>query len=136
MTAGEFTLGRQRGGTCYFGHARVRLVPGSSHRWAVDPDDRTSLQPRSDPDLVEAAVSGAADGVALMRECGVSVEGWCVEIVHAQVDLVDIEASAVRAAAAMAVAEAFGAGERVALGFDSGWFVLLNQAGTTTSEDR
>ncbi|WP_447006766.1 hypothetical protein ACRAKI_09990 [Saccharothrix isguenensis] len=44
-------------------------------------------------------------------------------MVHARLDMTDIEESAVRAAAALAVAEAFGVADRVELGFDAGWTV-------------
>ncbi|GAA2683841.1 MULTISPECIES: hypothetical protein [Actinosynnema] len=124
---GEYRLRRQKGGIGYFGQVRVRVVAGDPVRvvWAVDPGDRSSLQPGSDREFTDAAVVGARDGLDLVARCGVELSGHVVEVVHAQLDLTDVEVSAVRAASAMAVAEAFGVGDRVELGFDGGWAVRL-----------
>ncbi|SFJ02297.1 hypothetical protein SAMN05421835_102535 [Amycolatopsis sacchari] len=120
---GEFRLQRQKGGVGYFGQVRVRVVPGPADVvWTAPPEDRTSLQPREDAEFVEAALAGARDGVELVRSLGVDV-GERVEVVHAQLDLKDIEESAVRAAAALAVGEAYGVGDRLVLDFRDGWFV-------------
>ncbi|GHF46726.1 hypothetical protein FHX82_001546 [Amycolatopsis bartoniae] len=117
---GEFKLQRQKGGVGYFGQVRVRVVPGEADVvWAVPPEDRTSLQPRHDAEFVEAAVAGAREGVELVRSLGVDVAR--VEVVHAQLNVTDIEESAVRAAAALAVGEAFGVADRLVLTFDGGW---------------
>jgi hypothetical protein len=68
------------------------------------------------------------EGVELARALGVDAEGFWVEVVHAQLNLTDIDAGAVRAAAAMAVGEAFGVQDRLQLGFDNGWFVRVSEA--------
>ncbi|ACU38368.1 hypothetical protein KCV87_33100 [Actinosynnema pretiosum subsp. pretiosum] len=119
---GEYRLKRQRAGVGYFGQVRVRVVDGAPEGavvWAVDPGDRSSLQPGLDQEFVDAAVAGAWDGLGVVGR-----SGGVVEVLHVQVDLTDIEVSAVRAAAAMAVVEAFGVGDRVELVFDGGWGVV------------
>lgn len=125
---GEFLLKRQKAGVGYFGQVRVRVVAGAEPVvWQVDPADSSSLQPGADDEFVAAALAGAADGLRLVAEAGVDVAGWSVEVVHVQLDFTDVEETAVRAAAALAVAEAFGVGERMELGFDGGWVVRLSE---------
>ncbi|WP_440899895.1 hypothetical protein, partial [Actinosynnema sp.] len=63
---GEHRVRRQRAGVGYFGQVRVRVVDGALEGavvWAVDPEDRSSLQPGSDREFVDAAVAGAWDGL-------------------------------------------------------------------------
>jgi hypothetical protein len=59
----------------------------------------------------------------LVSALGVDVRHDAVEIVHAQMSLTDIEATSVWAAAALAVADAYGLRQHLELGFDSGWTV-------------
>ncbi|WP_133116311.1 hypothetical protein [Amycolatopsis antarctica] len=125
---GEFTLQRQKNGRGYYGNVTVRVRSGAGSGeppvvWSVPEDDRTSIQPRTDAEYVDAAIAGAGDGMELARDCGREVDGLLVEIVHAQVQLTDIEESAMRAAAAMAVTGALGLRDEVELGFDAGWVV-------------
>ncbi|MCC8245504.1 hypothetical protein [Saccharothrix luteola] len=122
---GEYRLRRQHAGVGYFGQVRVRLTTASDDRvaWVVDPDDTSSLQPGPDGEFVDAAVAGAADGLDLVSRCGADTTGVAVEVVHAQLDLTDIEVSAVRAAAALAVADAFGVADRLHLVYREGWTV-------------
>ncbi|KOX13605.1 hypothetical protein [Nocardiopsis sp. NRRL B-16309] len=125
---GEYTLRRQRNGSGYFGHVRVELRPGGtagppSVAWAVPAEDRASIGPREDAEFVAAAITGARDGVRLARALGATVDGWAVDIVRARLSLTDIEESAVRTAAAMAVGAAFGVRHRLHVRFESGWYV-------------
>jgi hypothetical protein len=125
-STGEYRLRRQRAGVGYFGQVRVRLVTPAGPplvRWVVAADDPTSLQPEHDSQFVDAALAGAAQGLVLVAQCGVDPTGYTVEVVHVQFDLIDIEESAVRAAAAFAVANAFGVADHMRLGFDGGWTV-------------
>jgi len=78
-----------------------------------------------DAEFVAAALAGAADGLALAGACGVDRAGVRVEITHVQLDYTDLHQSAVRAAAALAVAEAFGLADRVGLAFADGFTVSL-----------
>ncbi len=120
----EFTIKQQKAGVGYFGQVRVRLVDGPGLvTWQADPLDHSSLQPGSsdDDEFIAAALAGAADGQRLAGEAGADNAGWSIEVVHVQVNHTDIEQSAVRAAAALAVASAFGVGERTELSFDGGW---------------
>ncbi|WP_205669224.1 hypothetical protein [Amycolatopsis suaedae] len=123
---GEFRLQRQKNGRGYFGHVKVRAVPAAapSVSWAVPPADRASLRPGVDAEFVEAALAGVRDGLGLLHGIGADVDGHAVEIVEARVYLTDLEASAVRAAGTLAVADAFGLRDRFELGFDSGWRVM------------
>jgi hypothetical protein len=123
---GEYRLRRQKAGVGYFGQVRVRLVAPTDPppvRWRVAADDRTSLQPEHDSQFVDAALAGAAHGLMLVAQSGVDPTGYAVEVVHVQFDLIDIEESAVRAAAAFAVANAFGVAGHMELDFDGGWTV-------------
>ncbi|GAA3852405.1 hypothetical protein GCM10022243_17580 [Saccharothrix violaceirubra] len=124
---GEYRLRRRHAGVGYFGQVRVRLTAvgeGTSPvTWEVDPDDGSSLQPGPDREFVDAAVAGAGDGLDLVTGCGVDPAGAAVEVVHAQLDLTDIEVSAVRTAAALAVADAFGVADRLRPVFRQGWTV-------------
>lgn len=124
---GEYRLRRQHAGVGYFGQVRVRLTTADEDRspvtWVVDPDDTSSLQPGPDREFVDAAVAGAGDGLDLVTRCGVDPAGVAVEVVHVQLDLTDIEVSAVRAAAALAVADAFGVADRLRPVFRHGWAV-------------
>jgi hypothetical protein len=127
---GEFKLKRQKAGVGYFGQVRVRVAEGTdSVSWQADPADTSSLQPgvSDDDEFITAALAGAGDGLHLVAGAGVDVTGWAVEVVHVQLNYTDIEASAVRAAAALAVAAAFGVEERMELDFDSGWVVRLSE---------
>ncbi|ANZ34728.1 hypothetical protein BBK82_00175 [Lentzea guizhouensis] len=125
---GEFKLKRQKAGVGYFGQVRVRLAAGAAPvSWQGDPADTSSLQPgvADDDEFIAAALAGAADGLRLLAEAGVDVAGQTAQVVHVQLNYTDIEVSAVRAAAALAVAEAFGVPDRLELGFDDGWTVTL-----------
>lgn len=127
---GEFTVQRQRDARGHFGHARVEVTCPAAGTvpvlWSVPAGDPNSLQPKQDDELIEAAFAGVRRGLELVREVGGEASWDCtVEIVGAWMRLGDINASAVRAAAAMAVADAFGAGDRLRLEFDSGWRVVL-----------
>ncbi|WP_033440191.1 hypothetical protein [Saccharothrix sp. NRRL B-16314] len=129
---GEYRLRRQKGGVGYFGQVRVRVAAaegsGAAVVWRVDEDDTSSLQPGPDREFVDAALAGAADGLDLVSRCGPEPAGVVVEVVHAQFDPTDLEESAVRAAAALAVSAAFGVADRVELRFDAGWTVGLGNA--------
>ncbi|SDG21114.1 hypothetical protein SAMN05216553_106196 [Lentzea fradiae] len=121
---GEFVLKRQKGGVGYFGQVRVRVVAGVEPVvWQVDPADSSSLQPGTDHELVAAALAGVADGLRLVAEAGVDVTGWSAEVVHVQLNFTDIEESAVRAAGALAVGDAFEVGMEPV--FDGGWTARL-----------
>ncbi len=124
---GEYRLRRQHAGVGYFGQVRIRLVTAgegtSPVTWQVAPDDASSLQPGPDREFVDAALAGAADGVALASRCGADPTGVAVEVVHAQLDLTDIDVSAVRTAATLAVAEAFGVADGLRPAFYDGWSV-------------
>lgn len=116
---GEFWVMRQSEGRGQFGQAAVRVVDRDSGpvvRWAVDPGDRGSVQPRTYPECVRAAADGAATGLALVAECGVPVDGLGVDIVEARIKEMDIVEPAVAAAAALAVTDAFGLLDRMGLG--------------------
>lgn len=129
---GEYKLQRQHAGVGYFGQVKVGAASsseasGSTVEWAVPADDRTSVQPRSDSEFVAAAVAGARLGIELVAglgaELGEEVRGCRIDVLHVQVNLIDIEESAVRAAAALAVADAFEVVDRFELRFDGGWQV-------------
>jgi hypothetical protein len=124
---GEYRLRRQHAGVGYFGQVRVRLTTAGEDRspvtWVVDPDDTSSLQPGPDREFVDAALAGATDGLDLVTSCGADTTGVAVEVVHAQLDLTDIETSAVRAAAALAVADAFGVADQLQPVYHQGWTV-------------
>ncbi|WP_249645529.1 hypothetical protein [Nocardia sputi] len=127
---GEYTLQRQKGGICYFGHARVQLVAGDQDViWSVPPDDHTSLQPRHDAELIEAVLAGAQAGLEFVRSLAPASCQGRVEIVHARLQLTDIEKSAVHAAAALAVGQAFDVADRLELAFEDGWIVQVRPAG-------
>lgn len=93
--------------------------------WHVDPNDTSSHQPHRDRDLIDAALAGAGSGLELVTRCGVDTAPYRVDVVHVQFDLMDIEASAVRAAAILAVADAFEMSDHLRLDFADGWTVEL-----------
>ncbi|MGK8523026.1 hypothetical protein ACRS6B_16350 [Nocardia asteroides] len=126
---GEYTLQRQKGGVCYFGQARVQVLAGGPDVvWAVPPDDRTSLQPRHDAELIAAALAGARAGLELVRSLLPASRHERVAIVHAQLQLTDTEKSAVHAATALAVGRAFEVADRLELAFEDGWTVRVTPA--------
>lgn len=119
---GIFRLMRQAS-LGYFGQVKVRLagrgVDGPRVVWRVDRQDRGSVQPgEADRVFVDAAVEGAGVGLALVARCGVETAPYAVELVRVWYSAVDIEVASVRAAAAMAVADAFGVIEWMGLSFD------------------
>lgn len=127
---GEFTVQRQRDGRGHFGHARVEVTCPAAGTdpvvWSVPAGDPHSVQPKHDDELVDAAFAGVRRGLELVREMGGDVPWDCtVAIVGAWMRLTDINASAVRAASAMAVADAFGVVDRFRLEFGTGWRVAL-----------
>ncbi|WP_116045710.1 hypothetical protein [Amycolatopsis palatopharyngis] len=124
---GEFKLQRQKNGIGYFGAVKVEVSRAASEEdvvvWSVPNDDRTSIQPTMDSEFVDAAVAGVKQGRDIVRNLGVDVSDYRIAIVHSQLNLTDIEETAVRAAGALAVATAFGVEDRVELRFDAGWHV-------------
>lgn len=137
IRTGAFKLQHQKRGIGYFGQVRVELRTASGDeepgtvRWAVDPADRTSIQLRSDAEFVRAAERGVADGLVAAADAGADTTGLVADVVHVQVNLIDIEESAVAAAAGMAVAIAAGVEGRVELTFDEGWQVRPTRTSET-----
>ncbi|MFE0027553.1 hypothetical protein [Amycolatopsis sp. NPDC059021] len=126
MTAeavGEHRLRRQQGGRGYFGHAKVRLVRREAGSpavvWAVPADDRASVQPGTDAEFVDAAIAGAEDGLRLLAD-----PDRAVRLEQVLMNLADIDATATRAAATLAVLNAAGADDRYVSTFDGGWQVV------------
>ncbi|MET8230082.1 hypothetical protein ABZS77_05310 [Micromonospora sp. NPDC005298] len=90
--------------------------------WAVDPRDRTSAQPDGESDLARAALEGATIGLQAVADMGLDVSGHRVHITWVGMNVVDTEATAVRAAACAATADAFGLLDRFELSGDArGW---------------
>lgn len=121
---GFFRVYRQQLHLGYFGQVAVRLegrgVDGSRTAWRDDGHDVYCLQPGSGEFevFVDAALEGAGDGLDLASRCGVETAPYCVGILHVPYRAVDSEVTSVRAAAALAVAEAFGVIDRMGLSFD------------------
>jgi hypothetical protein len=121
---GEYRLFRQSGGHTGFAHVRVEVVEGTGRdtvEWAVDPADPGSAQPDRHAAEVDAALAGAADGLAALAALGIDTAGRTVRVTWLGVNLVDTEPTAVRAAACAATADAFGAVDRFEIVFDDGW---------------
>ncbi|MBQ0982558.1 hypothetical protein [Micromonospora sp. M61] len=90
--------------------------------WAVDSLDGTSVQPEEEPELAQAAVEGAAIGLAAIAEMGVDVAAYTVHLIWVGMNVVDTEATAVRTAACAATADAFGLLDRFEVSGDvRGW---------------
>ncbi|WP_107657200.1 hypothetical protein [Nocardia suismassiliense] len=127
---GHYRLKRQKGGIGYFGEVTVAVGAATKPIrnqavWAVDPADTSSIQPRLDPELVDAALRGAEDGLGLLSRIGVDVSNLVVHITHVQLDLTDIEETAVRTAAALAVAGSHAPPGRFSAEYDGGWRAVV-----------
>lgn len=119
--SGEFRLRSQHHDRAHFGHVHVRSVvrrTGPTVSWAVDPRDGTSLQPRSDPDCMRAVLDGVAVGLELVRRCGHDTAGLGVDVTRCPFTIVDDSETAYAAAAALAVADAWGLLSRMGLRYD------------------
>ncbi|MFI9402051.1 hypothetical protein [Nocardia sp. NPDC052316] len=130
-TRGHYRLRRQHGGIGYFGQVTVAVgVTTKTVRprvvWAVDPADTSSIQPRFDAELVDAALCGAEDGLDLLARIGVDVSNLVVHVTHVQLYLTDIEETAVRTAAALAVAGSQAPARRFSAEYDGGWRAVVN----------
>ncbi|WP_167768733.1 hypothetical protein [Nocardia sp. CS682] len=128
---GHYRLQRQKGGVGYFGQVTVAVgratKPARSQAvWAVDPADTSSIQPRFDRELVDAALRGAEDGLGLLSRIGVDVSNLVVHVTHVQLNFTDIEQTAVRTAAALAVAGSHAPSGRFAAEYDGGWRPVVN----------
>ncbi|TQJ20378.1 hypothetical protein FBZ33_0574 [Micromonospora sp. A202] len=124
--AGTFRLLRQAAGRTGFAEVRVKIgwdragQPGVV--WGVDPLDDTSVQPERDPELARAAVEGAIIGLRAIAAMGFDVASTTVHLTWIGMNVVDTEATAVRAAACAATADAFGLLNRFEVSGDAqGW---------------
>ncbi|MFJ6165122.1 hypothetical protein ACIQH6_08400 [Micromonospora orduensis] len=109
-----------------FAEVRVEITQAggapSGVIWDVDPRDGTSAQPEEEPDVARAAVEGATIGLQTIADMGLDVAAHTVRITWVGMNVVDTEASAVRAAACAATADAFGLLDLFELSGDAqGW---------------
>ncbi|WP_433266850.1 hypothetical protein ACQPWR_04500 [Micromonospora vinacea] len=109
-----------------FAEVRVEITQAegapSGVVWEVDARDGTSAQPEWEPELTRAAVEGATIGLQAIADMGLDVSARTIHITWVGMNVVDTEATAVRAAACAATADAFGLLDRFELSGDAqGW---------------
>ena len=122
---GQYRLLRQIHGRGAFGEVHVVVGPARADDesrviWAVAEGER-SIRPDTDPLEVSAALDGALRGLVLAESLGAPVAGQVVRVTRVGINVADTEPSAVRAAAAAAVARAFGLEDKCQLIYEDEW---------------
>ncbi|MEU7751109.1 hypothetical protein [Micromonospora sp. NPDC049171] len=123
---GAFRLLRQAAGRTGFAEVRVEIgwngVVQRGVVWEVDPLDDTAVQPERQPELAKAAVEGATLGLGIIAGMGLDVAACTVHLRWVGMNVVDTEATAMRAAACAATADAFDLLDRFEISRDAqGW---------------
>ncbi|WP_146766116.1 hypothetical protein [Micromonospora saelicesensis] len=123
--AGEYRLWRQASGSTGFAWVKVetKIAQGQGRpdvRWAVDAADKTSAQPKTDPEFVDAALEGVVDAINALLGVAEDVSTLAVDVVWLGASIVDTESTAVRAAACAATAKSVGRLELFEIVHDGG----------------